>query len=72
MKLRLEFDLPEERDEADNAFNGTSWKCVVAALDSNLRNTTKYGELDPDVHVALENVRKVLLELLEDYNLTLD
>tara|TARA_R110000868_G_scaffold218431_4_gene468656 strand:+ start:417 stop:659 length:243 start_codon:yes stop_codon:yes gene_type:complete len=80
MKLTLEFDGDEERDDLQVALDGYKWKHAMWALDQQLRKTTKYGasqlhttELATETErVVIEALRESLRDILNDWNLNLD
>jgi hypothetical protein len=80
MKVTLEFDGEEEREDLQLALNGYKWKLAIWDLDQHLRETTKYGrsilsndgnstEIEREV---AEKLREFIRETLTDYNLNLD
>lgn len=80
MKLTLEFDGDEERDDLQVALDGYKWKNAMWELDQRLRKTTKYGEsqlkdtksatgVEQDV---AEATRESIREILNEWNLNLD
>lgn len=44
MKATLEFTLPEEASEHEDAVNGSRWKALVFEYDQLLRSWLKYRE----------------------------
>ena len=80
MKLTLEFDGDEERDDLQVALDGYKWKNTMWELDQRLRKTTKYGAsqlkdtesatgIEQDV---VEATRESIREILSEWNLNLD
>ena len=80
MKVTLEFDGDEERDDLQVALDGYKWKNAMWELDQLLRKTTKYGtsqlkdtesatEVERDV---AEATRESIRDILNEYNLNLD
>lgn len=65
MKASLIFKLPEEKEEFDNALNGTNYRGALEEVDNYLRSRIKYEDLDEPVRVALEAVRVKIREELE-------
>jgi hypothetical protein len=80
MKVTLEFDGDEERDDLQVALDGYKWKNAMWELDQLLRKTTKYGTSQlPDIEPATEVERDVaeatresIREILSEWNLNLD
>lgn len=64
MKATLEFNLPEEKEEHENAINGSKWRYAVLELDNELRKINKYGECKNKAKFANE-VRDKLAEILD-------
>ena len=71
MKATLEFTLPEEASEHEDALNGSRWKALVWEIDQALRSRIKYGPEGPTIAGA-EWARQELRRLLEESGLTLD
>jgi hypothetical protein len=74
MKIIMEFNLPEEWDECQNAQHGSKWKYIVyEIMERILRNTIKYNHkgYTPDTIVALEDIRLQILEELDVKGLNL-
>jgi len=59
MKAILEFSLPEDQPEFNNAIKGGDWKHVCWEMDQLLRKHIKYNEdLSEDARGILEYVRE--------------
>lgn len=72
MKAILEFNLDEEREQFDNACNGTKWKCLVWEFDQHLRTQIKYNDkLSEEQHNVYADVSKVLYDMMNEDNLGL-
>lgn len=69
MKATLEYSLPEEENEHRDALNGTDWKLVVRNIDNMLRNALKHGHNLASADAALQSIRDVLQEELEQRGL---
>ena len=69
MKAILEFELPLEKEEFDVASRGMDWALVVWDIDQLLRKKLKYEEHTRDARKALEDIRKLLNDLLNDKGL---
>jgi len=64
MKAILEFDLPEEQPEFDNAVNGGKWSIVAWELDQHLRSQLKHNDkLTEKQYDTLQEVRDKLWRL---------
>jgi hypothetical protein len=70
MKVIMEFNLPEEQEELENAQNGYKWATAAKEFDQALRNTIKYEPADfkGDIN-TLQNIRDKFNEILSSYNL---
>ena len=79
-KIILEFDSPEEANDARTALDGQRWKAVMWELDQKLRQTTKYGvsvihsesqapEFEQDI---AEKYREMIREMLSSSGLQLE
>jgi hypothetical protein len=66
MKAILEFDLPEEQYEFNNAANGCQWHNLVSDLDEKLRQDIKHQR-----GKTLEQIRKYILDEILDRGLKL-
>ncbi len=66
----MEFNLPEEQEELENAQNGYKWVTAAKEFDQALRNTIKYEPADfkGDIN-TLQNIREKFNEILSSYNL---
>lgn len=77
MKVIIEFDGDEEKQELRNALDGYKWKGLVWDVDQELRKITKYGyvgsrEATTEEMTAAEVLREELRRLLEEWNLNLE
>jgi hypothetical protein len=80
MKITIEFDGIEEKEDAKTALDGSKWKLAMWDLDQRLRSTTKYNvsilkpneeATDTEYEVA-EKLREEIRDILESYGLNLD
>ena len=74
MKAILEFNLPDDQIEFDDAVNGNKWKVFAWEFDQWLRSQTKYA---PDSQSgeytnALYEAREKFYEMLNESTLKLD
>jgi hypothetical protein len=67
MKSTLEFDLPEERDELNDALNGSKYKARIDTLyDEVFRPHIKYGRpVIPPVGGKMEELTDEQLAVIE-------
>ena len=72
-KAILEFNLPEDQPEFNNAIKGGDWKHVCWEMDPYLRRNTKYASDDTNEEAlqALKNAREFLNNLMVDNNVDL-
>jgi hypothetical protein len=72
-KAILEFNLPEDQPEFNNAIKGGDWKHVCWEMDQYLRRNTKYASDDTNEEAlqALKNAREFLNNLMVDNNVDL-
>lgn len=71
MKAILEFALPEESQEHQDALRGSDWKYAVDDLLQYLRTQIKHAENSADEYRTFERVREQLFEILEERDLKL-
>lgn len=72
MKAILEFNLPEDNEEFQNAINGSNYKHAHWQLDQLLRSEMKYKELSDETYKAYDFCRKELRKILEQDNLFIE
>jgi molecular chaperone GrpE (heat shock protein) len=73
MKATLEYNLPDEQEEFQDAVNGAKWKYAMWVMDNELRALTKYApdSMPDEVHKAYEGTRDKLHSLLTEHDLSL-
>ena len=73
MKAILEFNLPEDQEQFEDASNGWKWSLLVWELDQHLRNETKYApdSTPSEKYQAYCELRDKLHEMLNNHNLEL-
>lgn len=71
MKATLEFTLPEEQEQFEDASNGWKWSHAMWQLDQFLRAKVKYASDDASEESidAYQNAREELHRILSDDNL---
>lgn len=74
MKAILEFNLPEDQPEFNNAIKGGDWKHVCWEMDQYLRRNVKYAPDDTNEEAlqALKNAREFFNNLMVDNNVDLN
>jgi len=63
MIAKLEFHLPDQRREHQDALNGSKYRCMVYKLDLWLKAMEKK---DKDAIICASEVRKKLVELMSE------
>ena len=72
MKAILEFNLPEDQPEFNNAIKGGDWKHACWQMDQLLRKHLKYDDdLSEDARGILEYVREEFNGFMIDNNVDL-
>ena len=69
MKAILEFNLPADEEQFDAANRGMDWALVAWEIDQLLRNKLKHEEHVHDTRKTLEEIRKILNNMLVDKGL---
>jgi len=77
MKVTIEFDGNEEREELREALDGYKWRIAMWNLDQQLRSVIRNqhfkGRQATSLEIeASEMLREELRRILEDYNLNLE
>ena len=71
-KGQLTFDLPEEQDEFERACKAWDFYCVLSNFDSELRSHLKHNSHPEWDDATVEEIRKILLDLVADYGIQID
>lgn len=73
MKAILEFNLPEDQPEFNNAIKGGDWKHVCWEMDQLLRRNIKYvpDDVNEEVLEALEKIREEFNRIMIENNVDL-
>jgi len=72
MKAILEFNLPEDQPEFNNAIKGGDWKHVCWQMDQYLRKEIKYNDsLSEEQLRVYEGVREELYGFMTENNVGL-
>jgi transglutaminase-like putative cysteine protease len=73
VKLRLEFNLPDETEEAISALNGGDYKSILFDLVHNkIRGDLKHGHQYKDADEALEAIRDYVCEYAHSLSVSID
>lgn len=72
MKAKLEFDLPDDKEDYTDCINGSKYKILIwDLLNTHIRQKTKYESdaLSEDYLKALEETRDFIWKRLEEDNI---
>jgi len=74
MKAILEFNLPDEQPEFQDAVDGGKWSHAMWKVDQELRAKTKYAPdtMSEETYKALHEIRDFLHEQLNEQGLKFD
>jgi hypothetical protein len=72
MKVIIEFDGNEEKNELQECLDAWKWKMVACDLNQELRNKLKYESLTSEQYEMCEKIKEQLNEIILFYNLNLD
>ena len=67
-KATLEFNLPEDEEDYNNAINGHKYITALREVDRQLRSLSKHQNLRD---IPIDRVRKLIADELMNYNLVL-
>ncbi len=67
----LEFTLPEDQQDFEDASNGWKYKHVISELQEYVRHRLKYDVVDLTTYKNLEEIRDKIVQFLDDNNLEL-
>ena len=70
MIATLRFSLPDEHAQFTDALNGSQWRGIVEALKHELRQALEYQELQPEMVTALETLRSLLYDEMQQRNVS--
>lgn len=71
MKATLEFDLPADSKEHQDALQGSDWKWALSELADYLRNQIKHADNSAEEYRTFERVQEQLFEILDGRGLDL-
>jgi hypothetical protein len=69
MKAKLEFDLPEEKEEHEDALKGSEWKWAMNDVVNYLRNETKHVDHTAEEYRILDVVWDKIIEVMQERDL---
>jgi hypothetical protein len=73
MKAILEFNLPEDQHEWDNAVKADAMYIALWDLSQELRSMWKYQQFKTEEeYIIVETIRDKFYEILSEHNITLD
>ena len=72
MIIYLQFNCPDDQDQATLAIKGADLYCVVADLDETLRGWIKHGREFSTPVEALQSARDALHDAMESRNVSID
>ena len=73
MKATLEFNLPDDQEDFQDAVNGLKWRVMVWNFDQHLRSQLKYNDnLSEEQYKVYEEIRDFLWEKMNEDGLSLD
>jgi len=65
-KITMEFNLPEDQEDFDDARNGAAYRRVIDELYNWIRSQSKYTDLQ---YVEWNDLREKISELMKDEDL---
>jgi len=68
----LSFTLPEEQQEFEDACKAGDFRCVLGQFDNELRSHLKYNSHPDWDGRTVEEIRKILWDLVADYGIQID
>ena len=71
MKAILEFTLPEEQHEHQDALQGSEWKWAFDDVSNYLRNESKHVDHSAEEYRLLDAIRERMAETLKERGLEL-
>lgn len=71
MKAIIQFDLPAESLEHQDALNGSQFKIIIGDLLNHIRSKTKYETPSKSKLQVYEELREFILSELESRDLTI-
>jgi hypothetical protein len=71
MKVNIEFSLPQDFTQYQDAIHGSDWRAVVVGFSEHLCGVLKHEEKSNEVYMALESLQRELAEQITDAELTL-
>ena len=73
MKATIEFNLPDDQEDFQDAVNGQKWRLMVWDFDQKLRSQLKYNDkLSSEQYKVYEEIRDLLYQKMNEDGLSLD
>jgi hypothetical protein len=73
MKATIEFNLPDDQEDFQDAVNGQKWRLMVWDFDQHLRSQLKYNDkLSEEQYKVYEEIRDMLYQKMNEDGLSLD
>ena len=70
MKIKIEYDMPDERGELDYALDGYKYQVVLQDIDNYLRKILKYDDSISDKEYDIyEEIREKIYNIAEENNI---
>lgn len=72
MKVILEFNLPEDKEDHKHALKGFEYQLAICDIFEVLRQKRKYDDtLTEDQYKLLEELREKFVDVLNDYEINI-
>lgn len=72
MKATIEFNLPEDKHEWDNAVQADAMSACLWYFEQELRSLLKYEKLSEEQYAMVERIRDSFHSILDDNNVNLN
>lgn len=72
MKATIEFNLPEDQHEWDNAVKADAMFCVLWDVKQELRSLLKYQEITSEQYDIVEKIQEFLIDNLNENEINLN
>ena len=72
MKVKLEYNLPDDQFEFDSAVKSTKMVFALTEIKDELRSIWKYEELKENQFEMVERIREKFFEILLENEINLD
>jgi len=68
MNLQMNFDLPKDSEEYNDAYNGHKYKQILRDLSNEIREQLRNRELCKDEEETLKHLKHLITYKCEEYN----